>query len=232
MGNDGNKVHILFIIVIISLLLNTLYLDILVLTNKNSQTPKNTNIFDTKNSTSTIQETDLSSAVYQVCPNSCISYINEATSSIKLMEPSSTPKPTTPPQSTTSTTSTTTTSSSIKEIFIPFGNGSTSAEDWVDLAGVSSYVDSNAYGKIKNVTFEASVRIPTGNQIAYVRLYNTTDKHPVWFSEVSLEGGTAQLLISKSITLDQGNKLYQVQMKTSLKYTAILDQARLHVTLQ
>ena len=74
------------------------------------------------------------------------------------------------------------------------------------------------------------MRIPTGNEVAYARLFNVTDKHPVWFSEVSLEGGTPQLLISQPVAFDSGRKLYQVQMKTSLKYTAILDQARLHIT--
>ena len=62
-----------------------------------------------------------------------------------------------------------------------------------------------------------------------MRLYNVTDKHPVWFSDVSLEGGTPALLISKPITLDSGNKTYQVQMKTSLKFQAFLDQSRLHI---
>lgn len=155
------------------------------------------------------------------CPSSCLSKINEATSSIKLVPTNSAQKP----QPNLSDSG----YSSVKEFFVPFGSGSNSTDDWADVSGLQAYIDSASYGRIKSVTFEATVRIPTGNETAYVRLFNLTDKHPVWFSEVSLEGGTAKLLTSKPITLDSGNKLYQVQMKTSLKYPAILDQVRLHI---
>lgn len=153
-----------------------------------------------------------------ICPQSCVSQIQEATSSYKLT--------TTAPAVTSTETKA---SARVKEFFIPFGSGSSSASDWQDIEGLQVYIDSTNYEGITRVTFEASLRIPTGNQTAYVRLFNKTDKHPVWFSEVSLTGGTAQLLTSEPITLDQGNKLYQVQMKTQLKYQAILDQARIHV---
>ncbi len=116
-----------------------------------------------------------------------------------------------------------------KEYYVAFGGGSNATDDWADVGGASAYVDTSTYGRIQSVTFEASVSIPTGNQKAYVRLYNKTDKHPVWFSEVSLEGGTPQLLISSPITLDKGEKLYLVQMKTQLKYPANLTQARVRI---
>lgn len=155
------------------------------------------------------------------CPNSCLSQIYQATSSLKLTQPVSAVQ---------SQADNVQAQSGVKEFFVSFGSGSSSADEWTDVSGLAAYIDSNQYGKIKTVTFEASLRIPTGNQTAYVRLYNSTDKHPVWFSEVSLEGGTPRLLISKPITLDTGNKLYQVQMKTQLKFSAILDQARVHIT--
>lgn len=123
-------------------------------------------------------------------------------------------------------------SSSIKEFYISFGGGSNSTDDWADVAGLQVEVDSAKYGNIKSVVFEATVNIPTGNQITYVRLFNVTDKHPVWFSDLSVEGEGAKLLLSQPITLDSGNKLYQVQMKTSLKRLANLIQARLHITME
>lgn len=46
-----------------------------------------------------------------------------------------------------------------------------------------------------------------------------------------MEGGTPQFLVSQPITLDPGVKTYQVQMKTTLKSQAVLDQARLHITV-
>lgn len=162
-----------------------------------------------------------------VCPASCLEEINQATKSATLSIKStsvltSTPTPILPTQVQVS-------SSLVKEFFVPFGTGSNSSDDWQDVGGLRATLDPANYGNIKTVTFEASVRIPTGNETAYVRLYNATDKHPVWFSDVSLEGGTAKLLISKPITLDSGNNIYQVQMQTSLKYPAFLDQSRLHI---
>lgn len=164
--------------------------------------------------------------VSNACPASCLSEISQATKSATLFsKPTSvpTPIPTVKPVSQAQV------GSLVKEFFVPFGSGSNSSDDWQDIPGLKATLDPANYGSIKTVTFEATIRIPTGNEIAYARLYNTTDKHPVWFSDVSLEGGTPQLLISKPITLDLGNKTYQIQMKTSLKFQAFLDQSRLHI---
>lgn len=166
--------------------------------------------------------------VQNSCPASCISEITNATKSanlptkqVSIPTPTSAIKPVSSIQAQTQ--------SLVKEFFVPFGTGSNSSDDWQDIAGLRVTLDPANYGNIKTVAFEATIRIPTGNEVAYVRLYNATDKHPVWFSDVSLEGGTPQLLISKPIALDSGNKTYQVQMKTSLKYPAYLDQSRLHI---
>lgn len=168
--------------------------------------------------------------VLNACPASCLSEISQATKSATLSIKPTSPSAGRPtPTPTLKLVSQTQTLSSVKEFFVPFGTGSNSSDDWQDIAGLKATLDASNYGSIKTVTFEATIRIPTGNEIAYVRLYNVSDKHPVWFSEVSLEGGTPQLLISKPITLDLGSKIYQVQMKTSLKYQAFLDQARLHI---
>lgn len=174
--------------------------------------------------------------VLNSCPASCLSEINKATKSATLsikptFIPTSTPTSIPTPTPTTKVVSQTQTQTqpSVKEFFVPFGTGSNSSDDWQDVSGLKATLDTANYGNIKTVVFEATIRIPTGNEAAYARLYNATDKHPVWFSDVSLEGGTPQLLISKPITLDSGNKTYQVQMKTSLKYPAFLDQSRLHI---
>lgn len=166
--------------------------------------------------------------ISNVCPTSCMSEISNATRGATLStKPSSIPMPT--PTTKPLLQAQTQASSSVKEFFVPFGTGSNSSDDWQDISGLKATLDPANYGSIKTVIFEATIRIPTGNEIAYVRLYNATDKHPVWFSDISLEGGTPQLLISKPITLDSGNKTYQVQMKTSLKFPAYLDQSRLHI---
>lgn len=176
--------------------------------------------------TKVIEKTVPIPVVSNACPASCLSEIGqvakEATRSVKLSVTALSTPTTIPPTQAPTT-------SLVKEFFVPFGSGSNSSDDWQDVGGLKASLDATNYGSIKSVTFEASVRIPTGNEIAYVRLFNVTDKHPVWFSEVSLEGGTPQLLVSKPIVLGTGNKVYQVQMKTSLKFQAFLDQSRLRI---
>lgn len=178
--------------------------------------------------TEIIEKTAPVPVVLNSCPASCMSEISNATKGATLsIKPIPTPTPTSVEKPVSQIQAQA--SSSVKEFFVPFGTGSNSSDDWQDVGGLRATLDPANYGNIKTVIFEASVRIPTGNETAYVRLYNVTDKHPVWFSDVSLEGGTAQLLVSKPIILDSGNKTYQVQMKTSLKYPAFLDQSRLHI---
>lgn len=120
--------------------------------------------------------------------------------------------------------------SSNKEFFVPLGSGSSTASDWEDIPGAQAYINDTAYGIIKTVTFEASLYTPTANQTAYARLYNVTDKHPVWNSEVRIDGGNPKLLISNAVSLDNGSKLYIVQMKTQLQARTNLESARIHIT--
>jgi hypothetical protein len=190
------------------ILINTIYLDTLLFKDQKTE----------------IIEKTIAPVALNSCPAGCISEINNATKNATLLiNTISTPIPTSTVKSISPA------QYFVKEFFIPFGTGSNSSDDWQDIPGLKATLDSGNYKNIKTVTFEATVRIPSGNGIAYVRLFNVTDKHPVWFSDVSVEGGTPQLLVSKPITLDIGNKTYQIQMKTSLKFPAFLDQSRLHV---
>ena len=203
------KFFVIFFIFLI--LLNLIYIDILTF-----KGPKSDTVPVTPPIQKPIQREN------DVCPQSCVSQIHEATASYK---PSTSSSIATSKEVTTG-------SKGVKEFFISFGSGSNSSSDWQDVLALQSYIDSANYEDIKSVTFEASVHVPTGNQTASVRLFNVTDKHPVWSSEVLFNGGgTPQFLVSKPITLDKGNRLYQVQMKTQLQFQAILDQARIHIII-
>lgn len=118
-----------------------------------------------------------------------------------------------------------------KEYFIAFGSGTNSSSDWQDVPGAEAVLDFGNYQNIKEVKFEASITVPTANQAVWVRLFNKTDQHPVWNSEVTMSGGASSYMVSSPIVYDKGSKTYQVQMKTQLKYTANLTQARLHIIL-
>jgi len=123
-----------------------------------------------------------------------------------------------------------TTTSTAKEYYVPLGSGTNTTDIWTDVAGASAYIDTTAYGKIKKAAFEATISIPSGSQQVWVRLFNATDKHPVWYSEISTDNSGPVLLVSPAISLDNGNKLYQVQMKSQLKGLTNLTQSRIHIT--
>ena len=171
----------------------------------------------------------------QTCPPSCLSAINEAVVPLKFT-PSPTPRPrsqqilqstvTPAPQPTVFSQK----APSVKEFFIPLGSGSSTATDWTDVPGVKAEIDKTKYGTIQKVLFEASVHVADANEIVEVRLYNETDKYIVGNSEFLYPSGTTQNFRIAEIQLGQGAKVYKVQMKTQLQYTAVLDQARIHIT--
>lgn len=119
----------------------------------------------------------------------------------------------------------------IREIYIPLGTGATKSSTWDALEGIEAALDTQKYDSIKEAYFQASIRVPTGNGKVFAKLFNETDKHDVWFSEVTNEGSTAVLKEAK-ITLTPGSKLYRVYLKSSLEYEAILDFAKIKLIIE
>lgn len=155
------------------------------------------------------------------CPNTCMAAIKTATESLKLTQ-------------TVVNTTTTQPSSAVsaaQEYFIPFGSGSGASQGtYSTLPALSAYVNTSLYTSISTITFEVSATIPNGNQSASIQLYNATGGYAIPNSQVTISGGTPQLLISPNITLPAGNNLYQVQINTQLNSPITIDQARLHIT--
>lgn len=152
----------------------------------------------------------------QVCSSGCLSVIQQATKSAAPIIQKTQPIPQTV--------------SGTQEFYVPFGSATVTSQTMQTVSGLQAYVNTNNYPPIQQVFFEVSVSVPTGNETANVQLFNSTAQHPVWFSNVLFNGGTAgQLITSQPITLDPGNNLYVVQMQTQLTYPAILEQARLHI---
>ncbi|MCL4415710.1 MAG: hypothetical protein M1365_03265 [Actinobacteria bacterium] len=119
---------------------------------------------------------------------------------------------------------------SVKDYYVYFGTGTNQTSEWVDVPGLQASIDFGNYQNIKEVRFETSVSVPTENQTVSIRLFNVSDKHPVWYSEVTTTNNV--FTVSQPLIYDKGNKIYQVQMKTQLKYLATLTQARIHIILQ
>lgn len=117
----------------------------------------------------------------------------------------------------------------VKEFFVPLGSGTGKTADWTVVDGIGAKIDPADYGSIKQITFEVTAFVPTGNQTIWIRLYNATALQSVAGSEVTLSGGTATLLTSSPLTLPSGSDLYQVQMKTQLQANTEINMARLRI---
>ncbi len=195
-------IHKLFLFFISILFVNVAILDFLLI--KDLKSVFSTMLF------SPYQKTSSEKTAQPTCPQSCIDQINKVEESLsgKISSQSLLLQ----------TTSTQQTTNQAKQFFITFGSGTGSSEDWQDVSGLQVTIDSSQYGKIKAAYFETSVYVPSANQDVYVRLYNVTDKHPVWYSDLTFNNaGTAQTQTSQPIILAEGNKAYTVQMKAQLR---------------
>ncbi len=158
-----------------------------------------------KNSTSSQSAT---ASEDDVCPQSCLSTINRAISTSSATKPGDNKV-------------------NLKIFYLPLGSGSTKSLEWVDIPGLVTYIDPANFNKVKTFIFEASLRIPTANGQMDVRLYNKNDGRPVWFSDISSQSSTSILIQSQPITFEPGNKLYQVQARTSMGFDSFVDFARI-----
>jgi hypothetical protein len=129
----------------------------------------------------------------------------------------------------TSVLGTTTETKTNKELYVPLGIGFSDSTDWTNVEGVAAYVDSTNFARMKKVTFEATLYQPRSSQRIWVRLLNSTDGRVIANTELSTDSTGPVTLISSNVTLDYGNKNYQVQMKTQLGGLTNLNQARIHI---
>ncbi|MBM3283345.1 hypothetical protein FJY90_03755 [Candidatus Gottesmanbacteria bacterium] len=162
---------------------------------------------------------------YLSCPASCLSVIDAATKSSAFSIGSSLQDKITSSQQTVQPTTQ-------REVYIPLGNGSTQKTDWEDAIATETIIDTTNYGQIKEAYFIASLRNPTQNGQAEAQLFNVTDKHPAWGSHVIMHGPLSQTITSAKITLASGNKLYRVQLKSSLSFPVYLDSAKIKIITQ
>lgn len=153
------------------------------------------------------------------CPSDCLSMIQQATKSgaTAIGSPqeqiTSSPPPVSNP----------------KEYYIPLGSGSTQKNSWDNITATETTIDFSSYGNVKEAYFIASLRNPTLNGSVEAQLYNVTDKHTVWGSPVTMNGPAEQTITSGKLSIDNGNKLYRVQLKSGLSAPAYLDNARIRI---
>lgn len=169
---------------------------------------------------------DTSEKITAVCPVSCIDAIKEATSAIALASP-------VPVQSPTGVAPSTVTRSEPREYYVPLaGGGSTTKRDWVDIGAAETYVDTTKYPSKITTTWDASLKILSGNGHAFARLINVTDNQILGETEISGSSDTGVRVESKPFTLIAGNKLYRVQMKTNTGYEATINAGRIKIVVE
>lgn len=218
--------YILYVVLGI-LCVNVLILDIYTAFNHSSRSTSNT---DRVSAVSSLSLT---------CPQNCVDLFTSSqlsSSSSAINSTSATATPTSAmalsPTPVATATPTTVPPQTLKEVFIPLGYGFGNASDWTTITGIGASINLANYGSIASVFFEVTVRIPTGNQTVYVRLYNANSYQSIANSDVTLSGGTPTILVSKPIILIDGNNLYQIQMKTQLQYLTYIDQARIRIIMK
>ncbi|MBI5449526.1 hypothetical protein HY948_04405 [Candidatus Gottesmanbacteria bacterium] len=194
-----NSNALIFIPVLFLFAVNLLFLDIVVFSQQKPQPPAQV----------TIESVPAPVEADTVCSSSCITIIDEKLNAVQ-------PRPASPV-------------STAREFYVSLGSGTTKSSDYEDILSAEAYIDTGNYASIKQATIELFLRNPTGNGRIYAKLYNVTDKHDVWFSEVFIEGGGPVTKKEMPITLDRGNKLYRVMMKSTMKYDGWLDNARIKI---
>lgn len=117
-----------------------------------------------------------------------------------------------------------------KETYIPLGSVTQkSPGSWSDT-GLQTYLDPADWGGNPNLQLEVSLQIPTANGQARLRLWQANENFLLPGTEIIGEGNKPVLVTSKPFKLDKGNKLYKLQLYTTMDYETVIDSARIKVT--
>jgi hypothetical protein len=120
----------------------------------------------------------------------------------------------------------------VREIFIPLGSGQFQGSDWQLLSGTKTTIDSRLYKGIKTVFLQASLSIPDSAGEIEVNLFNVTDGYEVWGSYLKGSGADLNMVSSTGFELPQGQKDYQLKVRSSIGSPAIVGLARLRIVLE
>ncbi len=209
---DNRSTHLVIVFLVVLSAINLFILDIFVFNQR--FTVKVADVSIVKPTASSTTSTDITQ-----CPIGCLNAISDATkSSVNTDGTNQTViSNDSAPQSTP------------REYYIPLGSGSTNNNIFKDLTSTETVIDPGNYGTIKEAYFIASLSNPTRNGQVEAQLYNVTDNHPVWGSHIIMNGPASQTITSDKITLDNGNKLYRVQLKSTLSFDVTLDNAKVRI---
>lgn len=212
-----NTSHLVIIFLLTLITLNLFILDLKVFSPSNTVQISDITTVATPIPSPTINPSTSLGASNPLCPIACLSLIQQATSPATLASQGDTLQKT---------------GGGYREIYIPLGNGTTTKSSWDDITGTETLINPTNYGSVREVYFIASLSNPTQNGQVEAQLYNVTDKHMVWGSHMVMKGPASQTLTSGKIVLDNGAKLYRVQIKSTLQFAASLDNAKIRIITQ
>lgn len=118
-------------------------------------------------------------------------------------------------------------------IYIPLGGGgSTTSQDWADVANAEVWLDVADYTNIDKIYFEGFIKVKHGNGKVYARLYDVTHSIAVQGSEIETTSENYTLVESGSLNLWRGKNLYRVQIKSLTGYEAFFDSGRIKIIIK
>lgn len=124
------------------------------------------------------------------------------------------------------------TSSKKQTVYLPIpGNSGSTSTDWVDVPGTDFYLDwAKDYGEEAYLTWDASLKVLSGNGSSYARIYDVTNKIAVNGSEVSTSGNSdLEQVFSGQLYPWRGRNLYRVQIKSLNGYEATFGGGRVKI---
>lgn len=117
-----------------------------------------------------------------------------------------------------------------KEYVIYLGSGSTTSREWVEVEGTKTTISSANYPAIKNVEFQASLKIVGGE--ARARLKNKTTGAIFHDSEVMHNSSVVTWVARTGLPLHGGSNEYVVELRSTSGELSQLEGARLIITVE
>lgn len=112
------------------------------------------------------------------------------------------------------------------------GSGSLLSYDWADLSTTQFYFDTSDFPGLKNIYFEANMKLFNGNGLAFARLFDSTHGIGVQGSEVQTGSQKDTIVTSGQVTFFAGKNLIKVQIKSLTADTTVFNSGRLKITTE
>lgn len=159
------------------------------------------------------------------CGDDCQKYIDDKISQIDFPTPLPTQK-IIPPKTVAKTKT-----RNVSYVTIP-GNGNTTKNDWIDIAGTDFYFNPADYPGLLEIYFESNMKLFNGNGMAYVRLYDVTHGIGVQGGDVQTSSQTSSLITSGKVSFWSGKNQIRVQAKSLTADTVVFDSGRLRIVTE